>query len=161
MSATHIPAGYGGCTPYLIFDDTARAIAFYKEALHAREVFRLVNQRRGGIRHAEIVIEGTPLMLADANAEQGAHSPAQLGGSPVFFYLYVKEIEASHARALRAGMVEVCPVTEMFWGDAMSVLRDPFGYQWTLAQRLRTVPDDEMQRAATAEGLEMKGRCDA
>lgn len=58
-----IPDGYHSVTPYLIVDDAARAIDFYKTAFGATEVLRLPMGDRIG--HAEILIGDSHVMLAD------------------------------------------------------------------------------------------------
>lgn len=50
----YIPQGYSTLTPYLIVDDGARAIEFYKKALGATELYRMDSDGRVG--HAEMKI---------------------------------------------------------------------------------------------------------
>src|SRR5438067_12294974 len=66
-----IPRGYHTATPYLIADDAAAAIEFYKNALGAVEVLRM--QPLGGkVGHAEIRVGDSHIMLADEHPEIGA-----------------------------------------------------------------------------------------
>ena len=68
-----IPDGYHSVTLYLILDDAARAIEFYKKGLGAIELMRMPAPG-GRIGHAEIKIGNSPIMLADESPEMGARS---------------------------------------------------------------------------------------
>ena len=48
-------------------------------------------------------------------------------------------------RALGAGATSITEVTELFWGDRVGRVRDPFGNVWWLQSRVVDVPPDEMQ----------------
>ncbi len=77
-----IPDGYHTATPYLIADDAAKAIEFYKKAFGATELFRFPGPD-GRIGHAEIKIGDSPIMLADEHPDMGYSGPQSLGRSPV------------------------------------------------------------------------------
>ena len=68
--ARPIPDGYHTATPYLIVDDAARAIEFYKKAFGAAEKVRIAAPG-GRVGHAEIQIGDSPIMLADEHPEIG------------------------------------------------------------------------------------------
>src|SRR5262245_6253433 len=59
-----IPKGYNHITPYLIVDQAAKAIEFYKNAFGAREAMRM-EHGGGKVGHAELKIGDTKIMLAD------------------------------------------------------------------------------------------------
>src|SRR5207245_9313053 len=80
--AKPIPDGYHTATPYLIADDAAKAIEFYKKAFGASEKLR-IPAPGGRIGHAEIQIGESLIMLADEHPEIGALSPRRNGASPV------------------------------------------------------------------------------
>jgi PhnB protein len=152
MTSTHVPVSYSGANIYIVCKNAAEAITFYKEAFHANEVFRLTRED-GGVLHAEIAVEGTRIMVGDYDPEWGGKTIEELGGSPVRFFLYVKNVEESLARALRAGAKEERPIEDMFWGDRMCSIVDPFGYQWSIAQHIRNVNPEEMQKAHEELGV--------
>ena len=77
-----IPPGYHTLTPYLIVDDAATAIDFYKSAFGANELLRLPGSN-GKIGHAELRIGDSVVMLADESPQRKAFSPKTVGGSPV------------------------------------------------------------------------------
>src|SRR2546423_11264312 len=96
-----IPEGYHAVTPYLIVNDGARAIEFYKQAFGATEMFRMAGPD-GRIGHAEMRIGDSQIMLADEHPEMNARSPQTMGGSPVSFMLYVEDVDGMVAQAIAA-----------------------------------------------------------
>ncbi|HZQ69830.1 MAG TPA: VOC family protein [Terriglobales bacterium] len=139
------PGGFLSVTPYLVFSDASRAIAFYKRAFGAVERFRL-SEPSGKIAHAEIMIGGSVIKLSDEYPEYGLRSPGSIGGSPVRLHLYVKDVDAVAARAIEAGAKVVRPVQDQFYGDRSGHFADPFGYTWSVATHKEDVPPEEIQR---------------
>ena len=39
------------------------------------------------------------------------------------------------------------PLAEAFWGERYGQITDPFGHRWGLAQHVRDVPRDQLERA--------------
>jgi PhnB protein len=149
MAVAPIPPGYAGVTPYLIVRDAARAIAFYQEALGATEVLRL-DGPDGKVAHAELKIGEGFVMLGEETAEMGYKGPLAFGGSPVSLLVYVPDVDAVFARALKAGAETKRPVADQFYGDRSGAIVDPFGHQWMIATHLRDVSKEEMDRAMAA-----------
>ena len=50
MTVHHTPDGYHSVTPYLIVDDAAKALDFYREAFGATELFRLPGLNGGRVK---------------------------------------------------------------------------------------------------------------
>jgi PhnB protein len=147
MAVKPIPAGYHSVTPYLILDDAARALEFYKIAFGAVELMRFPGTN-GKIGHAEIRIGDSPIMLADESPEMGARSLRTIGGSPVSLMVYVEDVDARVAQAVAAGAKLTRPVANQFYGDRTGGIEDPFGYHWYLATHIEDVPLDELQKRA-------------
>src|ERR1700682_3136345 len=146
-----IPEGYHTVTPYLIVNDGARAIQFYKKAFGAKELMRMAAPD-GKIGHAEIKIGDSPIMLADENPKMGARSPQSLGGSPVSILLYVADVDAVFNQAVAAGGKVDRPVGEQVYGDRTGGLTDPFGHVWYISTHKEDVSPDEMKKRAAAAG---------
>jgi PhnB protein len=147
MAVKPIPSGYHSVTPYLILDDAARAIEFYKKALGAVELMRFPAPG-GKIGHAEIKIGDSPVMLADESPEQGQKSLRTIGGSPISLMVYVEDVDARVAQAVAAGAKITRPVANQFYGDRTGGIEDPFGYQWYIATHVEDVSMDELKRRA-------------
>ncbi len=148
--AKPIPEGYHTATPYLIIKDAASAIEFYKKAFGATELMRMADPS-GKVRHAEIKIGNSPIMIADEFPEIGARSPQSLGGSPVSILLYVEDVDALFSQAIAAGAKVLRPVKDQFYGDRSGGLADPFGHVWYIATHKEDVSPEEMQKRAAAK----------
>jgi PhnB protein len=144
MSVKPIPDGYTTVTPYLILKDAAKAIAFYLNALGATEAMRLADPS-GKVMHAEIRVNGSPIMLADEFPEMGFRSPETIGGSPVSIHLYVGDVDAFVDRAVKAGAKLTRPVADQFYGERSGGFEDPFGHVWHVATRVEDLSPEEMQ----------------
>jgi PhnB protein len=130
-----IPEGYHSVTPYLIVDNGAKAIEFYKKAFGAVEKFRLPMGDRIG--HAEIKIGDSFVMLADEFPDMGHLSPKARGGTTVSLLIYVQDVDAAFRNALDAGGTEKRAVEDQFYMTCRNA-EDPFGHQWTLATHVET-----------------------
>lgn len=144
MTVKHIPDGYSSVTPYLIVDDAARALDFYRDALGAEEIFRL--PMAGKIGHAEIRIGNAIVMLSDEWPDMQALGPNKRGGTTASFMIYTEDADAAYRRAVDAGAREDRPPTDQPWGDRMGSVIDPFGHKWTLATHIEDVDPEELKR---------------
>jgi PhnB protein len=139
----HIPDGYHTITPHLAVRDAAKALKFYAEAFGAEEMFRMPGPG-GVIMHAEVKIGDSIVMLGEESPEQGALSPKAIGGSPVSLMIYLKDVDASFARASKAGCTVQMPPTDMFWGDRYCKVEDPFGHHWAMATHKEDLTPEEI-----------------
>jgi len=147
-----VPKGYHTATPYLIIKEAARAIEFYKKAFGATELMRMA-QPDGKVRHAEIKIGDSPIMLADEFPEYpDMLSPQSRGGSTVYIYLYVKDVDRVFNQATAAGAKALQPVKDQFYGDRSGAVTDPFGHVWFIATHKEDVSEAEMKKRAAAQG---------
>ena len=141
-----IPEGYHRVTPYMCIKDAARAIEFYKEAFGAEERFRMTTPDGNSVAHAEIKIGDSLFMLGEEMPGMECESPQALGGTPVGFYLYVKDVDAAFRRAVNAGATVKHEVKNMFWGDRIGTVTDPSGHVWTLATHVEDVSKEELAK---------------
>jgi PhnB protein len=134
-----IPDGYGTVTPWLISRDSDGLIRFLEAAFDAEEVAgsRMLNPD-GSITHVEVRVGTSIVMLFDSH-EGWPETPG-------FFRLHLDDADATYERALSAGATPVTEVTELFWGDRVGRVRDPFGNIWWLQSHTTDVPMDEMQK---------------
>ena len=144
-----IPAGYRSVTAYLSVRGAAQAIDFYKQALAATELMRLPGAY-GKIGHAEIRIGDSVVMLSDEYEAMGFLSPQGRGGSSVHMHLYVRNVDATVARAVAAGAKLTAPVADQFYGDRRGTVVDPFGHVWHVATHTEDVSVAEAKRRLQA-----------
>ena len=133
-------------------DGASGAIDFYKKALGATENYRL-EMPNGAIGHAEIVVNGAVVYLADSpdDMDGSAASPTKLGGTSVLLHQYVEDVDAAVATAVAAGATVIREPSDQFYGDRASVIADPFGHQWSLHTHIRNISPKEM--ATAVEGM--------
>ncbi|ARP72878.1 VOC family protein [Streptomyces pluripotens] len=144
-----IPDGYAELTVYLSVAGADEAIAFYAQAFGAKELQRYTAPD-GTVPHAQIRIGDTIVMLSDEAPAAGLPGPEVLGGTPVTLYLFVADVDAAFAQAVRAGAQEKRPVRNQFFGERTGQVIDPFGHRWTLASRIENVSSEEFERRANA-----------
>ena len=136
---------YPSLSPALAVHSGADAIKFYQAAFGATELFRLTDPETGKVGHAELLINGSLVMLAD---EYPTHnkSPRTLGGTSVKLSLMVGDVDAALARAQSAGATVLMPAVDQFYGYRSASVRDPFGHEWQLQCEIEKVLPSEMQR---------------
>ncbi|HEX8641717.1 MAG TPA: VOC family protein [Allosphingosinicella sp.] len=146
MAVNHIPEGYHSVTPYLIVAGAEEAIRFYERAFGATEVLRMPMGDTGRLAHAEVKIGDSHVMLSDEWPDMALLGPKARGGATASLLIYIEDVDAAFAQAIRAGATEERPPEDQFWGDRMGTLLDPFGHRWTLATHIEDVSEEEMQR---------------
>ncbi|NYF80109.1 VOC family protein [Granulicella arctica] len=144
-SVSAIPEGHHSVQPYLIFKDTVAAIAFYVKAFGATEKLCMKGPE-GRVGHAEISIGDSRIMMADENAAMGAFSAEHYGGSPVSLLIYTEDCDAMYAQAVAAGAASLREPADQPYGDRMSGVKDPFGYQWYIATHILEISKEDLER---------------
>lgn len=132
-------------TPYLTVNGAADAIEFYKKAFGAVETMRLA-EPSGRLGHAEIIINGSPIMLSDEYPELNALGPQARGGSTVGIHLYVEDVDEVFARAVAEGATAAREVKDEFYGDRSGKLIDPFGHVWYVSTRKDDLSSEEVTK---------------
>jgi PhnB protein len=143
-----VPDGYHSVTPYLSIRGASDAIAFYKKAFGATELYRM-NMPGGRVGHAELQLGDSRIMLADEfpdMPEVVAKSPKSLGGTSFGLNIYLENVDARFKQAVEAGAVVKRPVQNQFYGDRSGTVEDPFGHVWTLSTHIEDVSPDEMKK---------------
>ena len=141
MAVKPIPDGYHTITPYLTVQGAAKLIDFLKQAFDAQEIERML-QPDGTIRHAEVRIGDSVVMMTDS---QGERKPMPSG-----IYLYVTDTDAVYKRAFQAGAVSMMELADQFYGDRSAGVQDPCGNQWWIATHKEDVPLEELKKRAEA-----------
>ena len=152
MPVKAIPEGYHSITPYLVCKDAAKAIEFYTKAFGAKEFVRMPGPE-GRIMHAEIKIGDSNVMLSDENPDRGAVAPSGSGRS-ISLMFYTDDVDRTFKRAIDAGASSIDAPNDMFWGDRMGTLQDPFGHQWAIATHVEEISPEEMQKRMAAIGTQ-------
>lgn len=142
-----IPDGYHTVTPALTVRNAAEAIEFYKKALGAQELERMVGPD-GKIGHAELKIGDSIIFLTDELPMMGNKSPQSLGGTAGSLYLYVEDVDKAFKQAIQAGGKEKMAPADMFWGDRYGNFEDPYGHTWGISTRKKDLTQQEVEQGA-------------
>jgi PhnB protein len=149
MSAPNpVPEHLHTVTPRLVVRDGAAAIEFYSHAFGAIELGERVTGPDGELIHAELRIGDSVVMITGESPE--APSPLTSGAVSAIMATYWEDVDAVWERALAAGAEVIYPLADQFYGERGGRLRDPFGHQWMLSQRIEEVPLEEMARRTAA-----------
>jgi PhnB protein len=125
---SHKPANYNAVSPYLIVNGAAATIEFLERALDAVELRRIVVSG-GKIRHAEVRIDDSVVMLADSPAPEWAAVEAHV-------HVYVPDVDATYERALAAGATSVQAPLKKEDPDRRAGVKDAGGTTWWIATRV-------------------------
>jgi uncharacterized glyoxalase superfamily protein PhnB len=127
MSIAYKPNTYSTVSPYLIVEGADATISFLQQVFGAVELRRFPNAE-GKLRHAEVRIDDTVVMLADGS-EGWPPIPAQV-------HVYVQDVEATYQRALQVGAASVQAPVKKDDEDKRGGVKDAGGTTWWIATRV-------------------------
>jgi PhnB protein len=139
-----IPKGYHAVTPGLSVKGAAEFIKFCQKAFGAKVIGRMAGPG-GSVAHAELLIGDSHLMCGE-EMPGGNKSAASLSGTPVQLYLHVENCDKVFKKAVAAGASVRMPHGDMFWGDRMGSVVDPFGNVWGISTRIENVSPAEVRK---------------
>jgi PhnB protein len=141
-----IPEHLHTVTPRLVVRDGTAAIDFYRVAFAAEEVGERFAGPGGEVIHAEVRIGDSIVMLTE---ESGGREAASEPPAPqCLMATYWEDVDTAWERAVAAGAEVIHPLADHFYGERGGRLRDPFGQQWMLSQRIEQLSHEEMNRRA-------------
>jgi PhnB protein len=109
----------------------ATALDWYRQALGA-EVHNVI-ECEGKLGHAELILFGQAVMIADEFPSFHALSPRTIGGTPVTIYLQVPDVDGVVKGAVQAGAELLRTPENANQGERVAKIRDPYGHRWFLA----------------------------
>jgi PhnB protein len=115
------------------------AISFYVAAFGAEEIGDRVTGPRGELIHSELRIGDAVVMITEdvGDTDAPAKAPPSLGGAvSAIMVTYWEDVDPVWERAVAAGAEIINPLADQFYGERGGRLRDPFGQQWMLSQRI-------------------------
>lgn len=149
-SVDPIPGHLHTVTPRLVVRNGAAAIDFYRDAFDAEELGDRFTGPNGELIHAELRI-GDSVVMVTEETENGAPASSYEsldGRVTAIMATYWENVDAAWQRALAAGAEILYPLEDQFYGERGGRLRDPFGQQWMLSQRIELVSAEEVERRA-------------
>jgi PhnB protein len=132
-------------TPYLLYQDVAKALDFLTRAFGFRERMRMP-MPDGSIGHAEMELADGVIMLGCPGASY--RNPKDLGGVTTNIYVYVDDVDKHFDRAKRAGARILAEPEDQFYGDRRYGAVDPEGHEWYFATHVRDVAPEDLKPPA-------------
>ena len=120
-SQAYKPEQYTSVAPYLVIDGAAGTLEFLVTVFDA-ERLRIVPGENGRLRHAEVRIDDTVLMLADSLEGWDA--------VPAHIHIYVPDVDKTYRRAIEAGAIAVQEPVQKDDEDKRGGFRDAGGTTW-------------------------------
>lgn len=114
------PTGWHSVTPRLFVDDPETLASFLREAFDATGNFQTTAPSEIRLGDSIVMVSGTDVRPATQS----------------FMYLYLEDIDATYARALKAGAVSFEEPKDVPYGDRRAMIQDPCGNTWQIATML-------------------------
>ena len=114
------PDGYRNVTPRIAVADVGAQVAFLRTVFDARG--EVPDGRPAELRIGDSMVMVGPVLERDP--------------FPAFLYIYVDDVDATHARAVGAGAESIEEPFDTPYGDRRAMVRDPFGNLFQIACRL-------------------------
>lgn len=124
---THKPQDYNSVSPYIMVSDAQAFIDFLAAAFDGVPLRRM-DMPDGSVAHAEVKIDDTVIMFAQASAEYPAF--------PAWLHVYVPDVDETYRRALAAGGRSVQEPVQAGDPDKRSGVVDPSGNTWWIATQV-------------------------
>jgi uncharacterized glyoxalase superfamily protein PhnB len=133
-------------TTHLFFSaNCGQAVEFYQKAFGAELAAPVAHGPDGkSVMHALMKLGNSHVMMADAWPGQWEQAPK--GSTTAGLFVYVDNCDQIFDRALKAGCEAIFPMADMFWGDRMGKLKDPFGHCWAIATHNWELTPDEVSQ---------------
>lgn len=128
MTSSYKPANYSTVSPYLLVDGADTTIAFLKRVFGAIELRRSADES-GKVLHAEVRIDDTVIMLAEA-------TPPDWPPGLSHVHIYVPDVDATYRKALEAGAASVQAPIKKEDADKRGGIRDGGGTTWWIGTKV-------------------------
>lgn len=120
----NVPQGYQTVMPYLILKDIAKFIDFAKAVFRAEELSAHKDQE-GNIRHAEVQIGGSTLMMGQSSDDWGVQNAG--------LFIYVDNADDTFQKGMDHGATGIMPLENKDYGRTGGI-KDPQGNTWWITQ---------------------------
>lgn len=122
MSSAYKPPNHNALSPYLVVNGATDAIAFMQQVFDATELeSQRMSRKDGTLKHAEVLIDDTVVMLGDAQPGWPAVA--------THIHVYVKDVDKVFKKAVDCGgtvVEEPCIQDDSKRGG----VKDPCGTTW-------------------------------
>ena len=143
--AKPIPDNYPLVNVCLRVGHAAEALQYYCKVFGGKVRMRL-DMPDGRIGHSEIAIGKGLIMVSDEYPEMNMVGPVTVGQVCSTIQIYVKDVDATAAAAVKAGGKILRPARDEFYGDRSCTVEDPFGHIWMIQTHIEDVSKAEMKQ---------------
>jgi uncharacterized glyoxalase superfamily protein PhnB len=138
---SHVPEGMPAVIPQLVVKDARALVDFAVKAFGAQPGHMMPGPDGKSVMHGMFHIGGVPLFVSDFGPSQPTSAN---------LVVYVPDVDAAVASAIKAGAKVLTPVADMFWGDRWGMIADAWGNVWQVATHKEALTPDEMQQRMQA-----------
>ena len=131
----------------LTVKDAGEALDFYTRALGANELFRMCAPD-GSVMHAEFTIGNSLIFLSGESPDWHAFAMPEGATASCNFSIDTEGCDDAFKKAVDAGAEALVEPQDYFWGRRTGVVKDPYGYRWSLSQFIEEVSPEEIERRA-------------
>jgi PhnB protein len=117
----NLPINHQAIMPYLILNGASEFIDFTQKVFDSEKSSTNVLRQDGTIMHAEIIINGSTIMVTDETKDWAKHN-ANL-------FVYVPNVDETYQKALENGATNLMGLSDQDYGRTCGVT-DPFGNVW-------------------------------
>ena len=121
--------------PILRYEDARSAITWLCSAFGFVEVFS-VPATGPIVRHAQLALGTNRIMLGSCRSDDGLASPQHVGIATQALSVYVADVDAHYAQAVRAAAAILDPPRDTDFGSRDYHVRDPEGHLWVFGTML-------------------------
>ena len=116
-----IPTEHQAVMPYLILNGALKFIEFTQKVFNAKLISKHLREDQKTIMHAEISIDGSTIMFAEASGQFGEHT--------AHLFVYVEDADKSFQAAKDNGAEVIRQLSDQDYGRTRGV-SDPTGNVW-------------------------------
>ncbi len=146
MKTGKLPEKMTAITPFLTVKDIDAAMNFYEKAFGFTKKMAMPGPD-GKTVHGEMMHGECTMMFCGPSEHCGSVCPTENTKTTSFgLYLYVEDVDKFFAHATQNGATEKEKPQDMFWGDRICSLIDPFGHHWSFGTFVREVSPEECQK---------------
>lgn len=127
------PPSVATISVFLTVENVERALQYYKLAFGAVEIPPTKTETLGNLRFGELAVGNSTILLTDENSGVLHRTPATLGGTPMWLWIYVDDPDEVFQNAINGGAESISPMQDANLGCRVGAFRDPFGYLWQVA----------------------------
>lgn len=143
------PNGFTTITPFIVVNNPAEAIEFYKDVFNAR-VKDITEFPDGNgntiIAHAELDFRNGFLQLGAANPDYKLVLPPVGDNACYSLAIYVPNVDETFGNAVARGAKAREQVASFVSGDRFGSILDPFGVRWSIMTRIEDLSEEESSR---------------